>query len=174
MKRTTLFTAAALIAVASTAVVATAYDRGQRDGNGPGEGRGGPVMLLERFDANGDGAVTLEEMQGAAAARFTEADTNGDGMLSAEEMAAAADAQRAKRQANRIARRIERHDTDGDGMLSLEEVTAAAEGRNFAKMFERFDADGDGTISQAELEAAQEQGSGRGHWGKGGGSGWNN
>lgn len=151
MKRTPLIAAATLIAVASTAVIATARDRG----DAPREGRGGPVMLLERFDTNGDGAITKEEMQGAAAAHFAEADTNGDGMLSAGEMAAAAESRRAERQADRIAKRIERSDTDGDGMLSLQEATAAAEGRGMEQMFDRFDADNDGSITQAELEAAK-------------------
>ena len=163
MKRTTLIAAAALIAVASTAVIATAHDRGM----GPRDARG-PAMLFERFDTNSDGAITRAEIEAAALAHFTQADVNGDGQLTADEMAAAADARRAGRQADRIAKRIEHHDTNGDGMLSLQEATAAAaagDGR-IERMFEHLDADGDGTITQAEAEATQ-GGHGRGRWGKG-------
>lgn len=161
MNRTPLIAAATLIAVASSAVIATARDRG----DAPREGRNGPVMLLERFDANGDGAVTKEEMQATAATRFADSDSNGDGQLSADELTATAETRRAERLANRIARQIERNDTDGDGMLSLEETTAAAEGRRIEQMFDRLDADKDGSVTLAELEAAKTKGQ-RGHHGR--------
>jgi len=150
MNRKLLIATAAVIGIASTAVIATAHDRG----NGPGKGHG-PAALFERFDTNGDGTITKAEVEAAAAARFTEADSNGDGVLSAEEMTAAAEGRRANRRAERIAKRIEMHDANGDGMLSLEEVTAAAGDGRANKMFEHLDTDGDGTITKAEAEAAK-------------------
>ena len=172
MKKTPLIAAAALIAVASTAVIATAHDRG----DGPRNGRGGPEALMERFDTNGDGQITMEEIQAAAVARFAEADANDDGQLSAEEMSAAADAQReerrAERQAERIAKRIEKADTNGDGVLNLEEAVAAGSDR-IERLFDRLDDDEDGVITQAELEDAKGR-FGRGRHGKRGGHSDNN
>lgn len=159
MTRTSLIAAVALIAVASTAVIATAHDRGGR-GEGPREGRG-PAMLFERFDTDNDGSITKAEVEAAVAARFAEADANGDGQLSAEELAAAAEARRmerqAERQAARIDRMIERMDENGDGTLSLEEMAAMPE----ARMFDRLDADEDGVITQAEVEDMRGQRDGR-------------
>ena len=171
MKRTSLIAAAALIAVASTAVIATANIRG--DGDGPRDGRGGPAMMFERFDTNGDGQITREEAEAAAAAHFTEADGNGDGQLSAEELTAAAEARRAEREslrrASRIEQMIERRDTNGDGMLSLEEMTAqAGRGGGMDRMFDMLDADDDGIITKAEAEMAGDK-RGHGRWGKRGG-----
>jgi Ca2+-binding EF-hand superfamily protein len=47
-------------------------------------------MVFEEMDLNGDGAVTLEEMEGAREARFAEADANGDGVLDRDELLAGA------------------------------------------------------------------------------------
>jgi len=156
MKRKYLIATAALIAVASTAVVATAHDRGAGQ-------RGGPGMIFERFDINEDGQITRDEIVEAAAARFAETDANGDGMLSLEEMTAAAEERRAERVARGAERMLERADSDGDGMLSLEEATAAREGGRFERMFDRIDADGDGVITQAEADEMRGRFMGRGH-----------
>ena len=142
MKRTSLILGAAAIAVASTAVIATAHDRGAgfRGGDRPG-----PAMLIEEFDLDGDGKVTRDEIGRAAEARFAEADADGDGKLSVEELVDAAAERRAER-------RIARHDTDGDGMLSLAEATAMAEHPRLDRMFDLLDADDDGAVTAAELE----------------------
>lgn len=51
------------------------------------------VLAATALDADGDGAVSMEEfnaaMPDAGEVVFTEADTDGDGMLSADEVAAA-------------------------------------------------------------------------------------
>ena len=62
MKRNAIIAGAVAIALASTAVIATAHDRG----DGPRGMRGGPEMLFERFDVNGDGAITKDEIAAAA------------------------------------------------------------------------------------------------------------
>jgi hypothetical protein len=126
------------------------------------EAKGGPRGERPDFseiDANGDGALTQEEIQAFMStrgqARFAETDANGDGSLSRDEMIAAADARRE----GRIDSMIERLDTDGDGALSQEEL---AEGRDrfqgrrggrIEARFERMDANDDGTISQEEWTA---------------------
>lgn len=118
------------------------------------------------LDLNGDGALTLEEMQSRGQARFAEMDANGDGALSAEELSAAA----AARAADRAAMMISRFDDDGDGLLQQEEMPTRAENRA-ARMFDSVDADGDGTISAEEFDAAkmrmgERHGQGRGHGSK--------
>ena len=126
----------------------------------------GPQMVFETFDLDGDGAVTLEEMEGARAVRFAEADANGDGMLDREELLAAATG----RMERGIDRMIEHADADGDGALSLEEIAEARSGRRGPGpevLFERFDADGDGSVTEAEFDEAVEAFRGR-HGGHGG------
>ena len=108
------------------------------------------TRLFENLDSDGDGAITKSEAEAAGAARFAAADANGDGLLTADEMAAAAQ----NRQAERIAKRIEKLDANGDGALSLEEMSAKGSKR-LAHMFDRLDADGDGVITKAEAEAAK-------------------
>ena len=161
MKKVTLIASAALIAVASTAVIATA--KGIPGGNGHGQGNH-IERLFERMDADQDGSITKAEVEAAAVARFTEADANGDGLLDADEMAAAGEGRNAERRAKRIAKHMERADTDGDGAISLEEMTASG-GNRMDRMFENLDADGDGVITQAEAEAAKpmRRGGNRGH-----------
>lgn len=115
------------------------------------------------LDLNGDGALTLEEMQSRGQARFAEMDADGDGALSAEELTAAANA----RAAERAAMMISRFDDNGDGLLQQDEMPTRAENRA-ARMFDRVDADGDGVISAEEFEAAkmwmgERRGEGRGH-----------
>lgn len=156
-----LIAGAALIAVASTAVVATAHD----GANGPRKGKFNAEMLFEQFDLDGDGALTRDEIAMGAGARFNETDTNGDGLVSAEELAAEVE----KRSAERIAKRIERNDADGDGMLSLDEMQARFPAERLDRLFERADADQDGALTMAEIEDVRGKFGPRRWWKNGGG-----
>ena len=60
--------------------------RAQRDSQGGGGGPGGGMM--SRADANGDGAVTLDEMQSQARDRFARLDADKDGKVTRDEMQA--------------------------------------------------------------------------------------
>jgi len=121
--------------------------------------RGGPdrpPMVFETFDLNGDGAITLEEVQGAGAARFAAADTDGDGALSRDEMIAAGQG----RVEARVDRMMARVDADRDGLLSQEELAEARDGRrgpNPERLFSRMDANDDGTVTEEEFQAAAER-----------------
>ena len=120
---------------------------------------------FEDLDLNGDGSLSLEELQAQGEARFATADTNGDGALSLDELVAAAEA----RASDRAAAMIERHDENGDGVLQIDEMPRPRADRA-ERMFDRVDADEDGVISAEEFEAARERmgehRDGRGH-GKG-------
>ena len=118
---------------------------------GPQGARRGPSF--QHIDANGDGALTLDEFQNQGQARFARSDTNGDGMLDVGELTAAAERERGRM----IERLMARKDINGDGMLSVEEMAP----RDAGRFFERADADGDGAISQEEWEATK--GKMRGH-----------
>lgn len=111
------------------------------------------------LDTDGNGELTLEELQGAPAASFAQTDTDGDGLLSADELAAA----RATAAEERITRMMERLDTNEDGGISLREleVVQRGGGRMAERMFNRADADDSGTISAEEFEQAAERMGGR-------------
>lgn len=104
------------------------------------------------LDLNGDGALSMEELQAQGEARFAAVDTDGDGTLSAAELSAVAN----ERAAERTAKMIERLDENGDGALQFEEMPAR-DGDRAERMFERVDADEDGAISQEEFDTAKER-----------------
>lgn len=168
MSRLTMLTATVAIVIASTAVIATAQSGDRAEG--PKRGGDRAAMLIEEFDANGDGAISQEEIAAAQAARFAAADTNGDGALSVDELLAAQEERMQNRRAAAIERFIERFDTDGDGVLSPEEASELSDRR--ARMFDLADANDDGSVTLAELEELRElrRGFGRDRgswWGRG-------
>jgi hypothetical protein len=147
MKKTLVL--AALIGSVAVGGVALAQDRGDRDGPRHGH-RGSPeervTMMMERFDANGDGQITVEEIEIHRAERFNAADTNGDGVIDAAEFEAAATQRAADRVAERAAEMFARIDEDGDGQLTADDL-GGREGR----LFEHADENGDGILTEDEL-----------------------
>lgn len=133
-----------------------------------GPGGGHERLSFEQLDTNGDGQITMAEMEARGAARFAATDTNNDGKLSKEELTAAG----SERMAKRVDRMLERLDADGDGALSQAELEDGRKGKGrgdrMEKRFERMDADGSGGISAEEFEAHAGKGKGR-KGGKGGG-----
>jgi Ca2+-binding EF-hand superfamily protein len=141
------------------------------DADKSGERRAGSATLVDRlfekFDADGDGAITKTELEAAFAARdantaradvlFGKLDADGDGSISKDELkdAFALAASLAERLFAKL-------DADGNGKISEAEFEAAfaAHGGNAKRaeiLFAKLDADGDGAISQSELAAAIEQ-----------------
>ena len=114
--------------------------------------RGGDRPAFSDLDTDGNGEVTLAEMEAFRAAKFAEIDTDGNGSLSAEELLAAreADSDRAERRINRM---IERADANDNGTIELDEMRGG--GERGAERFAEADADGSGGLSEAEMKDAK-------------------
>lgn len=147
--------------------------------------------VFSEADANGDGAVTQDELRNFVTAQFEQMDADGDERVSED---AFVDYVAEQRQA-RVQQRFEQLDQNGDGALSPEEFRAAREragvmrGRDreeigerlfrrldanddqalqpievtsFAnRLFARADANADGRVTQAELRDRRAD---RGDW----------
>ena len=143
------------------AMPATAQD-------GPGRG----AEMFAQLDADGSGTLSLEELQAGPDRRFDAADANGDGALTRDEMLAHAIG-RAEASVDRF---FAETDLDGDGAITQAERTEARDarieerrGQMAERIFDRIDADGNGVISADEFaEAAERMGERFGRGGPGG------
>lgn len=111
-----------------------------------------PAFDFKSFDTDGDGKVTLAEIQAKRGAETASVDADGDGKLSAEELVAARLAQAKTRIEAGVKARIAAQDADGDGKLSAAEMAAPPAP---VKLFEMLDANKDGALSEEELAAGQ-------------------
>ena len=85
-------TALGLAVLASSTTIALAQPGGGRPGGGRQGGPPDPQQFIDRMmerDANGDGMLSKDELDGPFGERLFESDANGDGMLSREELTAA-------------------------------------------------------------------------------------
>ena len=149
MKRTSFNLAAAFAAFSVLAAPAVAHGWGK---GRTGDRDGTSIRMFQFFDANGDEAITMDEVRASFTARFNAADADGDGLLSDEEVTAAVEAWHDEHRARHTTMRIERFDANGDGLLSLEEANSAIEPDRLERIFEHLDADGDGEITKAEMD----------------------
>lgn len=113
-------------------------------------GRNGhdPAALIQRLDANRNGALEVTELP-QRAGHLASADANGDGQLSVAELRA--------HHAQRRRARFERDDANRDGSLSADEL-----GPRWARV-SVADADGNSLVSLTELEQAMAEGKLRPH-----------
>lgn len=154
----TIAIAALAAGVAGSAVTAFAQGGGdwaggaQMHGKGPmgwhkggkGPGRGAKHMF-EKFDQNGDGVITQDEVNAVIEARFKAADKDGNGSVTLDEFSEAALAESKPMQV----RMFQRLDRDGDGTVTTEEFNKATD-----RMFSRLDRDGDGFLAPAPRDEA--------------------
>ncbi len=170
MKKSVLIGGTAAAAVLALALGAAYADARGGDGGRMGGmmGGDGPRMEIAQFDADGDGKVTAEEIDGFRAARFAEIDANGDGSISKQEFTDHA----AARAGERAGEMFDRLDADSDGVLSQDAIAATmGRGPDGARLIARFDTDGDGAISQDEIQTAMaemREHRGEGRFGNGG------
>ena len=172
--KTKLIIAAVVAGLAATSVSAAGFGRDDMAGR-MGVGMMPMTTDFASLDTDGNGSLTLEELQAMSAAKFAEADVDGSGTLSQEEVTTLVTAQMALMAANRAQMMIAERDTDGDGLLSASELQPNS-GQGLAVMFARLDADADGTVTAEEFQTAQTQmgqrmqrgGTGFGDQGRGG------
>ncbi len=144
----TLLAASGIAVAASAITLAAESGYGPRFGDrgfGPGSGERFSMRMLDRWDVDGDGAVTLEEFLDSTDHRFEAADADDDGIVTEDEFSEIAEG-RGERRGMRFLARL---DTDNDGKLSLEEATQPVLKRA-TRRFERADADDDGSITAEE------------------------
>ncbi|QPC41421.1 EF-hand domain-containing protein [Kaustia mangrovi] len=104
-------------------------------------GHGGMHMwrFMERYDANGDKSVTIEEIETVRSDALKKFDADGNGQLSLEEYQALW----LDRMHRRMVRDFQRYDVDGDAQVTIEEYVEPAK-----KRAERFDRNDDGALNR--------------------------
>ncbi|MCA9079224.1 MAG: hypothetical protein KDA58_01645 [Planctomycetaceae bacterium] len=161
------------IAVLSILALSSSAALAQPGPGGPGRGGFRPPVnpLVEALDADKDGEISAEEIEGAAAA-LKKLDKDGDGKLSGEEIrpprpsfGGPGGAGGGFSAEGMIARFME-NDKDGDGVLTAEEL-----GERGARMMENGDKNKDGKLDKAELEEIAKQFAERFRGGRGRGEG---
>jgi Ca2+-binding EF-hand superfamily protein len=111
--------------------------------------------VLDCFDRDGDGAITTADflhVPRQVVPLLEEFDSNADGDLSVLELEDAA----GQISDERLERFLAKYDTDADGNVSTDEVTAliqAKVGRKFDELLLKFDADKNGTVTAKETSA---------------------
>ena len=144
-------------------------DRPRRRGGAAERAKG----VIERLDRNGNGVIDKDELPEGWGERLGPADTNGDGVISLEELEGLMEgAGRRPRPGGegegdgpprpnpeggrRGGSIIERLDRNGNGVIDLDELDEGMRGR-----LAPLDANGDGVIDESELEGMR-RGRGRG------------
>lgn len=146
MKATTKFlSATALLSIVAAGVIVPVYAQETPAAPAPAA-ETSPVLRgpLAALDTDGDGTVTLAEVEGARAARIAEFDQDGTPGLSLEEYQALwLDNLR-----ERMVDDFQRYDNDGDGIVTAEEFGTPA-----ANLVARADRNGDGVVDGTDQAA---------------------
>ena len=141
MTRKGKFLTGATAVVMLTAAAGVAVAGGERHGQGPHGGHGA-MMMLERFDTDGDGKATRAEVEAWRADQLKRFDTDGDGTLSLAEFQPLF----AEMMKPASVRAFQQLDRDGDG-----KITEAEQTRPIERMFSRMDRNDDDTVEPGEM-----------------------
>ncbi len=124
-------------------------------------GRFNAERIFERFDSNGDGEITPDEIP-QRVQRMMQLDRNGDGVLTREELSqgppggfGGGPGMAPGDPGARAERMFERFDTNSDGTVTKDELPDGMQ-----QFMERFDRDGDGVVTEDEISGQLFQGSG--------------
>ena len=103
--------------------------------------------ILQRLDANGDGAISKDEILAARERIFKRLDRNGDGVIDEKEIEIARQAieDRAEAAEARLGNRLRRMDRNGDDKVTENEFQAST------PLFDLADRNGDGRLSADEI-----------------------
>tara|TARA_R110002051_G_scaffold74641_3_gene135963 strand:- start:2761 stop:3240 length:480 start_codon:yes stop_codon:yes gene_type:complete len=153
--KSTVLIAAIVAGISLTALDASAAGRGE-----PRE-----MPDFATLDADGNGSLSVAELETARTSRFAEMDTDGNGAISLEELTAA----QAHMAVQRAEQMLSRMDANEDGALQADEMKPR--GASAERMLSRIDADDDGEISEEEFDKAGEKREERGDRGERGGKG---
>ncbi len=104
---------------------------------------GDSVGYFDKYDANGDGKLILDELPDHKAQKFERMDLDGDGAITRDE----AEQARNKGRHHKMAKMMKHLDLDGNGEISQSEFTARA-----LTMFEKADKNGDGVVTEDEVK----------------------
>jgi Ca2+-binding EF-hand superfamily protein len=129
--------ATAALGVTAIAGVAVA-DRGRHHGMG---GPGNVLAMMERYDANKDGALSQEEIDTNRTQWHGEFDADKTGDLSLAEFQVLW----LKARRETMVREFQEFDRDGDGKVTLEEYKAP-----LAMLVSRMDANNDGVVNRQD------------------------
>ena len=110
------------------------------------------ARMIDRYDADRNGSVTLDEYLAIEDDRFAGADSDQDGFVTVLELETAMSGTAERRDG----RMLDRLDTDKDGRVSRAEAEADAAER-VERRFARLDKDKDGFITRAELSGAKDR-----------------
>jgi|GEM_PF-468205 len=131
----------ALVGTAASIAVA-------KDGHGYGHGGHGKhqrgqhmEMMLDKFDTNGDSALSRAEVEAGRAMVFTQADGDTNGGVSLDEFRGIW----AEMTEHRMVRGFQRLDRDGDGIITTTEFEKPID-----RMFSKMDRNNDGMIDKSD------------------------